>query len=282
MDIDPPPSAAIAKILLDKPPDPLPPEPNKPTKSDPRKVREEDASKRAAGKEGKIGNKDAPDVQTKIPKGPRDQIAAKVGNMGLLGTLKQGKQSGALKALLSDNADGDVTTAMAGLKGAELVIGRGTGGTSTRGEGTGGGGTGKGQLLGVGNLAIGGGGHGAHPNGNGPGHVVKELKVAVSTGTPQQDGGLSREQVAKVVMSHKAAIQFCYEKELQRFPHLQGTVRIAWKISVDGRVETVRVDNSSLGNPSAESCMSRQVKAWQFPKSDGTTNVVYPFIFRGQ
>jgi hypothetical protein len=278
LDIDPPPSTAIAKILMEKPPEP---EPEKP-KTEARKVREDDASKRAAGKEGKIGNKDAKDVPTKIPKGPRDQIAQKVSNMGLLGTLKQGKQSQALKMLLSDTPDATVTTAMAGLKGAELVIGRGSGGMSTRGDGPGGGGTGKGQLLGVGNLAIGGGGRGAHATGTGGGRVVKEMKVAVETGTPQSEGGLSKEQILKVVQSHAAAIQFCYEKELQRFPHLAGKLMLGWKVDQDGRVMSARVDSSSLGNASAEGCMVRQVKAWVFPKSNGFTDVHFPFFFKGQ
>jgi outer membrane biosynthesis protein TonB len=278
LDLDPPPSTAIAKILLEPPKEPEPE-----AKPQPRKVREEDASKRAREKEGKVGNQDAKVAETKIPKGDKDQIVKKVSNVGLLGVVKASKQSQALKTLLSDTPDATMTTAMAGLKGTELVIGKGVGGMSTRGEGSGGGGKGGGQLLGVGSLGIGGGGHGAHANGNGPGHVGKELKVAVQTGTPNSDGGLSKEQILKVVQSHAAAIQFCYEKELQRFPHLAGKVVIDWKVNLDGRVEANKIGSSSLGNPSAESCMSRQVKNWQFPKPNGVIcNVSFPFFFKGQ
>lgn len=277
LDLDPPPSTAIAKILLDAPKEP------EPEKKAPRKVREEDASKRAREKEGKVGNPDAKLVETKIPKGDKDQIVKKVSSMGLLGSIKSAKQSAVLKNLLSDTPDATMTTAMAGLKGTELVIGNGSGGMSTRGEGPGGGGKGGGQLLGVGTLAVGGGGHGAHPNGNGPGHVGKELKVAVQTGTPNSDGGLSKEQILKVVQSHAAAIQFCYEKELQRFPHLAGKVVVDWKVNLNGRVDGARIGSSSLGNPSAESCMVRQVKNWQFPKPNGVIcNVSFPFFFKGQ
>src|SRR5581483_2785875 len=281
LDVDPPPSAAIAKILLDTPPEPPAPEEKK--KQDPRKVREEDASKRAAGKEGKMGNPDAKNVETKIAKGPRDQIVKKVSNLGVLGTLKAPNQSQALKSLLSDTPDATMTTALAGVKGVDTVIGRGTGGSSTRGDGPGGGGTGNGQLYGVGNLAVGGGGHGSRNTGTGPGHVAKELKVAVTTGTPDTGGGLSKEQILKVVQSHAAAIQFCYEKELQRFPHLAGKVVLKWKVDLDGHVQATGVDSSSLGNPSAESCMVRQVKNWLFPKPNGVVcNVSFPFFFKGQ
>jgi hypothetical protein len=277
LDIDPPPTTAIAKMLFEKKPEP---EPEKKTPS-PRKVREEDASKRAREKEGKVGDEKAKVAETKIPKGERDQIVKKVQNMGLLSAIKAPKQSQALKMLLSDTPDATMTTAMAGLKGAELVVGRGSGGMGTRGEGPGGGGTGKGQILGVGNLAVGGGGHGKNPNGNGPGHVGKELKVAVQMGTSQSDGGLSREQILKVVQSHAAAIQFCYEKELQRFPHLSGKVALYWKIDVDGRVITNRLESTTLNNAGAESCMTRQVKMWTFPHANIPTDVHFPFFFKG-
>jgi outer membrane biosynthesis protein TonB len=278
LDLDPPPSATIAKILLEPPKEP---EPEKPPPRE-RKVREEDASKRAREKEGKVGNPDAKPVETKIPKGERDQIVKKVSSMGLLGVTKATK-SAALKSLLSDTPDATMTTAMAGLKGTELIVGKGSGGMSTRGEGPGGGGKGGGQLLGVGSLAVGGGGKGAHPTGTGPGHVGKEVKVEVETGTPNADGGLSKEQILKVVQSHAAAIQFCYEKELQRFPHLAGKVVVDWKVNLDGRVEGAKIGSSSLGNASAEGCMVRQVKAWQFPKPNGVIcNVSFPFFFKGQ
>ncbi len=286
LDVDPPPTTAIAKILMDKPEEEKPDE--KKPKNEPRKVREEGgSSKRAAGKEGTVGNPDAKNVKTVIAQGPRDQIVKKVSALGVLGMLKAPKQNEALKSLLSDTPDATLTTAMAGVKGATTVIGRGTGGASTRGTGEGGGGTGPGgQLYGVGDLrGLGGKGHGTGTgNGNGSGpHVGKEMKVAVTQGTPNLDGGLSKEQILKVVQSHAAAIQFCYEKELQRFPHLAGKVMLAWKVDLEGHVQTVRVDSSSLGNPSAESCMARQVKNWLFPKPNGVIcNVVFPFFFKGQ
>ena len=280
LDVDPPPSQAIAKLLLEQ----QQPPPEKPEKPDSRKAREDDASKRAAKKEGKTGDKDAKVQPTKIPKGDRDQVVKAVSSMGLLGAMKGSKQSAALKNLLSDTPDATITTAMAGLKGTELVVGRGSGGMGIKGDGPGGGGTGKGQLMGVGNLATGGGGHGGKNTGSGGGgtRVVKEMHVGMTTGNLSSEGGLSKEQIQKVVQSHIAAIQFCYEKELQRFPHLAGSVKLYWRVDPDGRVNVTRVDSSSLGNPAAEGCMSRQVKAWSFPKSNGPTNVNFPFFFKGQ
>ena len=280
LEVDPPPTLAMAKVLLDRQHEKQDPERDR--AGGERRAREPDASKRAAGKEGKIGAPDAKTAETKIPKGPRDQIAAKVSQLGLLGTLKQRGRSEALTQLLSDNADAQMTTALAGIKGAQLQVGRGSGGLATRGTGPGGGGEGPGQILGVGNLAVGGGGHGRSGAGIGTGHGAKEVKVSVTTGTPSTEGGLSRDQVNKVVLSHQAAIRFCYEKELQRLPHLSGNVNLSWKIDTDGRVQAARIESTTLGNPAAEGCMVRQLKAWQFPKSNGMTIVTtYPFIFRG-
>ena len=85
----------------------------------------------------------------------------------------------------------------------------------------------------------------------------------------------------KVVQAHASAIQFCYEKELQRFPNLAGKVVLNWKVDTEGHVTTSKIDNSTLSNPAAEGCMSRQVKAWIFPKSTGPTTVNFPFFFKG-
>ena len=287
LDVDPPPSTAIAKILLDQPP-----EKEEKTKqpAEERRQREKEGgtSKRAAGKEGTVGNPDKPkNEKTVIQQGPRDQIVKKVSNMGALGMLKAPKQSQALKSLLSDTPDATITMAAAGMKGATTVIGHGSGGASTRGEGEGGGGTGKGgQLYGVGDLqGLGGKGRGTGRGfGTGTGdHVGKEMKVSVQTGTPESEGGLTNEQILKVVRSHAAAIQFCYEKELVRFPHLNGKVLVNWKVDLDGRVESASVASSSLGNASAESCIVRQIKNWQFPRPNGVkADVHFPFFFKGQ
>lgn len=282
LEVDPPPSNAIAKLLNEAKEE----EKEKAKGGGEKKMKEPDQSKRAANKEGKVGNKDAKVAETKIPKGERDQIASKVSQMGLLGAMKRSNSKGALANLLSDTPDATMTTAMAGLKGAQLQIGKGSGGMSTRGDGPGGGGTGKGQLFGVGNLGVGGGGTGKGPGGgsgpgNGGGRAAKELKVAVTTGSPAAEGGLTKEQILKVVQAHASAIQFCYEKELQRFPNLAGKVMLNWKVDTEGHVTTSKVDNSTLSNAAAEGCMVRQVKAWTFPKSTGATTVNFPFFFKG-
>ncbi len=279
----------VARLILDKdwPAKPTPDEKGQKSKKEgARKAREEDVSKRAAGKEGKFGDPKSAHKDSVVPKGPRDQIAARVQNVGVLGALKAQKGDSSLARLLSSgDKNADMTTALAGLEGAKLQIGQGSGGMSTRGTGGGGGGTGKGQLFGTGDLQVGGGGNARSPHpGGGPvgGHGPKEKTVEIGGGGGTTDGSLSKEQIYKVVASHAAAIQFCFEKELQRFPHLQGKVVLGWRVELDGRVSNARVDSSSLNNAGTEGCMVRQLKMWVFPKPQGTVaQVSFPFVFRG-
>ena len=277
----------VAKLILDKdwPPKPTPEEEEKKKKSDDqRKVREEDMSKKAAGKEGKFGDPKSLHKETKIAKGPRDIIVQKVQTTGLLGALKNTKGDSPLKMLLSNDKDATMSTALAGLEGVKQTqIGQGAGGMGFKGSGPGGGGTGKGQLFGTGNLDVGSGGNNTHHTGGGAGHVAKETSVGISPSGGTSDGSLTKEQIYKVVASHAAAIQFCFEKELQRFPHLSGKVTLSWRVELDGRVSNAGVANSSLGNPGTEGCMVRQLKTWVFPKPQGTVaQVTFPFLFKGQ
>ena len=104
----------------------------------------------------------------------------------------------------------------------------------------------------------------------------------METGTPQAEGGLTRDQINRVVRAHAAAIRYCYEKELQRQPSLSGKVELYWVIRPNGNVDRTKIAASTLGSREVEGCMERQVKNWQFPRSDTETIVQsYPFFFKG-
>ena len=119
---------------------------------------------------------------------------------------------------------------MNGLAGAELVAGKGRGGLGEVGVGLGGGGTGIGQIQGSGSLDFGSGrGRGRKGPNLGRGQE-KEVKVGMETGNPDSSGGLSREQINRVVKAHAAAIRYCFEKELQRQPDLAGKIELYWLI----------------------------------------------------
>src|SRR5262249_39832287 len=116
--------------------------------------------------------------------------------------------------------------------------GQGGTGTSTRGgHGSGGGGKnpGDGQSHGPP-----GPGRARAGRGSG-GRGVKEVAVQVDTGDPSGElGGLTAEEILKVVRSRKNAIGSCYERELQRQKGLGGKVVLTWKILSSGSVEGAR------------------------------------------
>lgn len=202
-----------------------------------------------------------------------------------------------------------VSAALSGLNSKDLVLGGGPG-TGLKGAGGGGGGKGDGVAFGAGTLDTGfgagnGGGYGAGgggPGGRGTGGNGRggagggtgtgngtggggpggpgEAKIAVATGAPAARGGLSPEQIRRIVMSHIGAVRACYETEAQRNPGLKGGVTVTWQIDPSGGVTTASVANSSLGNPRVEGCVVRQVQRWKFPTSDSPTTVAgFPFKF---
>lgn len=198
-----------------------------------------------------------------------------------------------------------VSAALSGLNSTNIVLGSGPG-TGLKGAGSGGGGSGAGVAFGSGTLDTGfgagnGGGYGAGGGGpggrgtggngrggtgggtgtgNGTGGGPGEAKVQASAGAASASGGLSPEQVRRVVMAHIGAVRACYESEAQRNPGLKGGVTIAWQIDPSGSVSTASVANSTLGNARVEGCVTRQVKNWHFPTSDKATQVAgFPFKF---
>jgi hypothetical protein len=248
------------------------------------------------GDEGKLGLKDKGD-QTSIP-----------------GELKPTTHYGGLSEVLDGDTGKEiqntlksintVSAALAGLSSKELVLGAGAG-TALKGAGGGGGGAGAGVAFGSGTLDTGfgagrGGGYGAGAggpgrggagggsgtgNGNGAGGggaggSPGEQRVAVGAGASAARGGLSPEQVRRVVMNHISAVKACYESAAQVNPGLKGGVTVAWQIDPGGTVTSVSVAQTSLGNPRVEGCITRQVKNWKFPSSDSPTTVAgFPFKF---
>jgi outer membrane biosynthesis protein TonB len=250
-----------------------------------RKKQEKEAamSKRARETEGRLGRNDAPPRPTVMPKGREDILRAKVAKTGILAALGAARAPGSgLGRLLDNNDHVDMEAAMNGLAGARLVAGRGAGGLGNAGTGIGGGGVGLGHIQGSGDLDLGPGrGRGRKGPGLSRGKE-REVSAGLETGTPNAEGGLTREQVTRVVRAHAAAIKYCYEKELQRQPSLSGKIEVYWVIHPNGSVDRSKIASSTVSSREVEGCIERQVRNWQFPKSDADTIVqTFPFFFKG-
>ncbi len=247
-----------------------------------RREREAAESRRAKEEQGKLGRKDAPNKETILPKGREDVLREKVSRTGVLAIIGTAKARGSGLGRLLTDTHADLEQAVTGLSGAKLVAGRGAGGLGSAGSGLGGGGTTFGRIQGSGDLDVGAGrGRGRKGPGLGTGKE-KEVSVGMETGSPDAEGGLTKEQVNRVVRAHLAALKYCYEKELQRRPQLSGKIELFWVIKPNGTVDRAKVAASTMGSRDVEGCMERQVRNWHFPKSNAPTIVQsFPFLFKG-
>jgi TonB family protein len=239
--------------------------------------------------EGKFGKKDAPQKEAAPSKkgapvvdvNKREEDRKKVMNSGLIALLG-GDTAGATSNVFGPGGIGTgLNNALGGINGAAgMGDANGVGGLGARGGGAGGGGTG----LGIGGL----GGHGSGRGRGGSGEF--DLGGTGKTGTrfvPGKTtvvGGLTADEVGRIIRRHWNEIKYCYEKELSKDPNLSGKVAIAFVIDPVGDVGDARVSESTLNNGGAESCMLSNVKRWKFPapRGGGTVEVNYPFIFQAQ
>lgn len=267
-----------------------------PGAKDPKK---QGGGQKIAGKEGKAGM-NSKDDHTELP-----------------GEIKPTTNYGGLSEALADtgtdirrtlNQIQTVTEALGGLNSNNVVLGSGSG-TGLKGGGTGGGGTGAGVMFGSGTMdtgwgpgngggfgsgaggpggrgsggfgsgGTGGGTGGGNGSGNGSGNGPGEHGVQGAGGGAPTHGGLSAEQIRRVVFAHKGALQACYEIEAQKDPTLKGGVSVAWTIDASGGVTSANLAGSSIHNPRVEGCVLRQVKNWHFPASDGVSQATFPFSF---
>ena len=167
-------------------------------------------------------------------------------------------------------------------KGTGTGFGDDLGGTGTtrgsKGTGSGGGGSVEGDFVSQGKIDT---GETRAPKGTGgTGSGPKEVAV-VGTGSASGDlGGLTREEIDKVVKSRMGLIRACYQKELDRTRGLAGQIVIKFTIAADGGVTKTGVDGgrSTLKNAAVSECVQRQIAKLKFPaKGGGIVN--YPFNF---
>lgn len=154
----------------------------------------------------------------------------------------------------------------------------GTGATrGSKGKGSGAGGSVDGEYVvkkgpidaGETRAAKGTGGEGTGPR-----------EVAVKPGNASGDfGGLSREEIDKVVRGRANLIKACYQRELNRKRELAGKLVVSFVIAADGAVKSTRIDpGSSLRDESVEGCVRTIISKLRFPaKGGGIVN--YPFFF---
>lgn len=286
-------SDSLAHYLVHRP-KAAPPAPELPSKDKMAGVEKGDEKAKptaASGKAGKGGGAgDSARARTTregdVLPSSRDALLRAVENRGIL------KHRAELAAIGGRGAlDDRLGLATARLQGSNLAGGAGSGlgtglgvglgagsGTLTRGGegGPGGGGTAHDDVVTKETIETGGS---RAAKGVPRGRQVAEVKVtAGAEGLEGDFGDLSKEQIQKVVLAHKNAVSYCYEKELQSDPGLKGTIVVNFRLDDTGTVTSSKTKSSTMNNPSVEDCVVRQVRKWKFPPgSEAVVN--YPFVF---
>jgi hypothetical protein len=179
------------------------------------------------------------------------------------------------------------------LKKGDLGFGPGTGtgvgegnGTGTtrgsKGKGNGGGGDSEGDFVSnkgkidTGKERPGGGNCAKPPCGTG----MKEVKVSLAD--PEGDfGGLTAEEINRVVKARAGVFRACYQHELNRSPGLGGKLVVHFVIGGDGAVKSAKTaGGSSMRNDDVENCVTSNIMRLKFPAKGGQANVNYPFVFQ--
>jgi len=144
----------------------------------------------------------------------------------------------------------------------------GTGGSGGPGNGTGGGGGGEMRVAAL------------DKGSTGTQQVKAKVSAQLSKTVKVSGGGMSREEVKRIIDQHLDEITRCYETALVANPSLMGRVVFEWKILLSGKVGEVRIKSSTLSSTDIHSCIQSSIKSWEFPEPSGSEVVVsYPFIF---
>ena len=114
--------------------------------------------------------------------------------------------------------------------------------------------------------------------------IQKEAQqMQVEGGEIQATGSLSSEQISQVVRCQLYKIQACYESELRKQPTLHGMIIPTFAITSAGRVDRVRIEETTMRSPEMEACIIKTFSKLRFPPQKAESlDVRYPLIFKKQ
>lgn len=142
--------------------------------------------------------------------------------------------------------------------------------------------TGSFRVAGVSTKGVAGGSSVSSRLGGLSGSGIGSASVGAIDEETEVAGGLTAEQIARVVKQNLGAIRYCYERQLVANPNLYGKIKVEFVIGPTGRVMTQKVKNTTMNNSLVEGCILRKLRAWKFPQPTGGTEVAvsYPFYFK--
>jgi outer membrane biosynthesis protein TonB len=200
----------------------------------------------------------------------KEALAKQVAGKGLLGVIgTKGKSDGALSDVFADGdfGEGALGDAFSGIQGVDIADSSGARGTRGGGAGT---------SADIGDMATSGGG--SVRTGS---KVENEVRAAdPRMESPEVEGDLSADVIKDVMKKNLRAMKDCYERQLKRFPTLQGKIVISFEIVDSGKVQGVDFVEDTVKNSEVKSCILGRARFWRFPRpSGGSVFVSFPLVF---
>ena len=120
--------------------------------------------------------------------------------------------------------------------------------------------------------------------GTGTGAVNGKGEASVGTETLNivVMGGLSREEILRVVEAHQSEVLLCYQRAIQIEPGLSGKLEMFWQIIEGGRVQGARVQKNTTGSKALSDCVSDRLRTWKFPSpaNGSVVDVTWPWAMK--
>lgn len=106
-------------------------------------------------------------------------------------------------------------------------------------------------------------------------------KINIQGQEAEFTGTVDKEAIRKVIQSHIREIRYCYERELQQQPDLNGKISVRWNIDSAGRALNPQIASDELGSLAVGNCIRGKIKEWNFPATPlgVEAEVKYPFVF---
>ncbi len=108
----------------------------------------------------------------------------------------------------------------------------------------------------------------------------KLVKLFVELGEITTTGGISKEDLQRIIKQQIPAIELCYQKALAKKPNTQGQITLQLVIDSKGRVTKVNLVSSRSNDKKLEECIVQKVKEMNFPALMDTDQVIATISFK--
>ena len=107
----------------------------------------------------------------------------------------------------------------------------------------------------------------------------RPIRATVELKEISTSGGMSNETIHKIIKQQIPSIELCYQKALEKNPHLQGEVTLQLIIDSKGQVAKMSLVSSKLNDKKLEQSLMKKIKELNFPAPERTDKVTVTVSF---